>query len=220
MAATRPRTAALYHRVSTSDQDPMGPLTELERAARRDGYEALQSITETGSGALNDRPGLEQLMRAVRARKLHAVYVWKLDRFGRSALDLLTQLNELERRRCRFVAVSQGIEFGDRPDPVGRMMLVMLAAVAEFERELIRDRTRQGLRRARDRGVTLGRPSVLLPPADHVRELRARGVYWRDIAKLYRCSVWAAREALEKGGADRKQRLPRISEVSRGGKAC
>lgn len=194
----------MYHRVSTTDQDPKAPEKELIRAAERDGYDAGEIVvaTETGSGATKDRPVLNELMKWVRMRSVSVVYVWKLDRFGRSALDLLTLLSELQRKRTRFVSVSQSIDIDDTGgDPAGKMMLCMLAGVAEFERELIRERTRMGLQRARERGVVLGRPRVQLPPGDQVRQLRDVRVSWREIAKIYGCSVWAARQAAcEKGG--------------------
>ena len=221
MAAPSRKLAALYHRVSTSDQDEQGPLKGLERAARRDGYEQLEIVTETGSGATSDRPGLNRVMALARQRKIGAVYVWKLDRFGRSVVDLMTLLQQLEHKRVRFVSVSQSIELhGDRADPQGRMMLVMLAAVAEFERELIRERTRVGLERARDRGVQLGRPRVELPPQAEVQQLRDEGFTWAAIADVYGCSVWAARQACEKGGGQRPAVSPFKTVLDRRRKAC
>lgn len=215
---TRRPIAALYHRVSTTDQDPKAPLKELERAAEFDGYDVGEMVpfTETGSGATKDRPVLNELMKWVRMRSVRVVYVWKLDRFGRSALDLLTLLQELQRRRTRFVSVSQHIDIDDgQADPAGKMMLLMLAGVAEFERELIRERTRMGLQRARERGVVLGRPRIKLPPAAQIRAARANKVPWRVIADMHGCSVWACKQALdraaEKGGGDPSPKLALIS---------
>ena len=195
------KRAALYHRVSTSDQDEQVPLKELERAARADGYEDMEIVTETGSGYASDRPGLNRLMSLARQRRIGCIYVWKLDRFGRSVVDLMNLLDELKRKRTRFVSVSQSIDLDPgNVNPTSNMLLVMLAAVAEFERELIRERTRIGLQRARDRGVTLGRPRISLPPTDRVRAMRDEGFTWSAIADMYGCSVWAARQACEKGG--------------------
>ena len=83
--------------MSTADQDAQAPLEALDRAARSDGCQDLVTITETGSGALNDRPGLSEVLALARRRAIGAVYVWKLERFGRSALDLLRNLDQLER---------------------------------------------------------------------------------------------------------------------------
>src|SRR5687767_4458433 len=155
--------AALYHRVSTVDQDPETARAELRAQAAARGLDVVLELEETGSGANNDRPGLLKLLAAAERRQVDAVLVWKLDRFGRSALDLLRNLETLERAGVRFVCTSQGIDTGGRGDPMSRLLLTMLAAVAEFERELIRSRTRMGLERARARGKRLGRPPAPKP---------------------------------------------------------
>lgn len=153
--------AALYHRVSTLDQNPALAREELRAAATRLGTEVVLDVEEAGSGTRNDRPGFQQLMNAARGGKLDAVLVWKLDRFGRSALDVLTNIRELESAGVRFVATSQGIDVRPSGDAVGRrLLLTMLAAVAEFERDLIRERTRLGLARARANNVARPRPLV------------------------------------------------------------
>ena len=192
------QTAALYHRVSTHDQDERGALLALRRAAEEDGWGRCDEFAETGSGALNDRPELVRLMGLVRQRRIRAVYVWKLDRFGRSALDLLRTLDELERRGVQFTAVSQGIDVGPGgTDSIGKLMLTMLSAIAEFERELIRDRTRQGLARARERGTKLGRPpSRILPDGAEIAVKRAQKVSWRQISAEVGRSVFLCRKAL------------------------
>ncbi len=155
--------AVLYHRVSTIDQDAHAAELELQRAANVRGLRVTLDIRETGSGAANDRPGLLRVMDAARRGAVDVVLVWKLDRFGRSALDLLTNLRELESCGVRFVAITQGLDLQPGGDPMSRLMLGVLAAVAEFERDLIRERTNAGLAVARARGRVGGRPPALTP---------------------------------------------------------
>lgn len=173
---------ALYHRVSTLDQNPTLARDELRGAALRMGGAVVLDVEETGSGARSDRPGLTQVMDAARRGKVDTVVVWKLDRFGRSVLDVVGLVRELEARGVRFVAVTQGIDTGVG-GAAGRFMLSILAAAAEFERDLIKERTRLGLDGARKKGVTLGRRAVLSPAAqEQAREWRGAGASWRSIA--------------------------------------
>ncbi|TPV94559.1 MAG: recombinase family protein, partial [Myxococcales bacterium FL481] len=115
--------AALYHRVSTTDQDAAAAQKELRNAAARLGMRVAKNIEETGSGANNNRPGLLQIMHLARRGMIDAVLVWKLDRFGRSALDLLTNLRELESSGVRFIAVTQGIDIRPGGEAMSRLML-------------------------------------------------------------------------------------------------
>jgi DNA invertase Pin-like site-specific DNA recombinase len=196
----KPKACALYHRVSTVDQNPELAREELRAAAARLGYAVALELAETGSGAANDRPGLGELLEAARRGKIEAVIVWKLDRFGRSALDLLANIRQLEDAGVRFVAVTQGIDIKPGGDPMSRLLLTMLAAVAEFERDLIRDRTLLGLARARANGTRLGRPRSAEPDPDHAARLRAAGMSWKQMAAELGCSPSAARRALFKNG--------------------
>jgi DNA invertase Pin-like site-specific DNA recombinase len=103
------RRAALYHRVSTLDQDPTLASSELRAAAKRLGYRSVLDVEETGSGAQNDRPGFKRVLEAARLGKIDALLVFKLDRAGRSALDLLANIRALvEEHGVRFVVTSQG----------------------------------------------------------------------------------------------------------------
>lgn len=188
--------AALYHRVSTVDQDPELARAELRAQAAARGLRVVLELEETGSGANNDRPGLQRLLAAAERRQVDVVLVWKLDRFGRSALDLLGNLEALERVGVRFVCTSQGIDTGGR-DAMARLLLTMLAAVAEFERDLIRSRTRFGLERARAKGKRLGRPPLPKPDHADVARLREMGATWEETARELGCSPTAARRVLE-----------------------
>jgi DNA invertase Pin-like site-specific DNA recombinase len=192
--------AALYHRVSTVDQNPNAVRHELRTAAKRLGVRVVLDQRETGKGTNNDRPGLVRVMQAAQRGAVDVVVVWKLDRFGRSAFDLLANIQRLEAVGVRFVAVTQGIDIRPGGDAMSRLLLTMLAAVAEFERSLLVERTRLGVANARRAGKRLGRPPNPKPPAARVRGLRARGVTWAAIATRLRCSVWDARTAAEIGG--------------------
>lgn len=188
--------AALYHRVSTLEQDPAGARAELRASAERMGARVVLEVEETGSGALNNRPGLLEVLEAARRGRIELVLVVALDRWGRSPLDLLTNLRELEGAGVRFVALRQGLDLRGGGDAMSRLMLSVLAGVAEFERELGRERTRAGVARARARGARLGRPRVALPEHAAVLELRSCGASWPAIAAELGCSTWAARQVL------------------------
>lgn len=193
-APTRQMRVALYHRVSTADQSEEAGRLELEATAKRLGADVVECVTETGAGTRNDRPGLQHVLKLARKGALDAVLVWKLDRWGRSSLDVLANIEALQRAGVRFLAVSQGLEIKPSGDPLSRLQLTMLAAVAEFERELIADRTRLGLANARKNGVVLGRPRAERPSQRAVTRLKAKGYSWSQIATELGCSVWIARD--------------------------
>lgn len=205
--------AALYHRVSTVDQNPNAARRELRAAARRMSLRVMLDVRETGKGANNDRPGLVRVLEAAQRGAVDVVLVWKLDRFGRSAFDLLGNIRQLDAAGVRFVSVTQGIDIRPGGDPMSRLLITMLSAIAEFERDLIVERTRLGLANARRAGKLIGRPRVALPPAEKVRRLQARGMTRDEIAERLGCSVWAARMAVKTGG---QKSSPRSR---RGGKA-
>jgi len=190
---------ATYHRVSTTDQNPTLAREELRSAASRLGMELIEEIEETGSGARNDRPGLRRVLELARTGKVDAVITWKVDRFARSVLDLCTNVRELVAVHCcAFYAVSQGLVIKPGGEATSRLLLNILGAVSEFEREIIRERTRLGLSKARSSGKLLGRPARTLSPAkaEQVRQLRSAGRSWSQVAEQVRCSVWAARCAV------------------------
>jgi putative DNA-invertase from lambdoid prophage Rac len=152
--------ACTYHRVSTADQDPTLARSELRAAAKAFGLELPpeHEIEEIASGAKTNRPGLERVLELARARKIRDVLVWKLDRFGRSLVDVVINVGHLERAGVRFRCVTQGIDVGPGAGPMGRFAFHVLAAAAELERTLGAERTLLGLAAARARGSVLGRP--------------------------------------------------------------
>lgn len=189
---------ALYNRVSTSSQgDPAKAMAELHAAASQRAWTVTLEVAEQGSGARNDRPGLQKVLAAARRGKIDAVLVTRLDRFGRSSLDLLSNIRALTDAGCRFTCTEQAIDIRPDGDPIGQLVLTILAGVAEFERAIIRDRVLEGQRRARRRGAHLGRPFAAdAPPRPVVESLRALGKSWTQVAAELGCTVASARRAL------------------------
>jgi putative DNA-invertase from lambdoid prophage Rac len=163
---------AAYARVSTTDQNCEVQLRELRDYVARRGWDPATEYIDSGvSGAKASRPALDRLMTAAARRDIDCVLVLKLDRFGRSVLHLSQQLAALTSYGVRFIAVSQGVDT-DASNPSSRLLLTILAGVAEFERELIRERTLSGVRAAKARGKVLGRPRRVFR-RDEVTRLRA-----------------------------------------------
>ncbi|MEN9797305.1 MAG: hypothetical protein RL653_1001 [Pseudomonadota bacterium] len=175
---------ALYVRTSTTDQDGAAQLHALKRAAEARGWLDVREFVDLGhSGAKASRPALDELKRAARAGEVGHVMVVGLDRLGRSLRDLLVLLDDLAAAGCSVVSLREGV---DLSTPAGRLQVQILGALAEFERELIRERVRTGLDRARSKGTRTGRP-IGRPRREvdvaRVRELRAEGRSWRYIAQ-------------------------------------
>ena len=174
-------TAAIYARVSTSDQDCSLQLSELKAYCKRAKWKAVEYVDRGVSGAAGKkRPQLERLMADARLRKVDCVLVWKIDRFGRSVQELIARILELDQVKVRFVAPSQGIDT-DQSSPAGRLLMHILAAIAEFERELIAERVKAGVAEAKRKGKHCGRPKRIFR-RDRVLKLRKKGMSWRKIA--------------------------------------
>jgi DNA invertase Pin-like site-specific DNA recombinase len=205
--------AALYHRVSTREQNPRLARAELRAAARARGLSVVLDVEETASGKGGRRSGLDRVMDAAQRGALDIVLVQRLDRWGRSTLDLLTNIRRLRAAGVAFAAIAQGLEVRPEHDAVSELTLTILAAAAEFERAVIVERTLDGLAAARRAGKRLGRPLGKHAPApERVAELRAAGHSWPAVARRLRCTVGSARRALQRGlpktGARRKKRRP------------
>ena len=190
-------TVACYTRISTPDQNPELQLRELRDYAHRQGSEIVEVYQDVASGAKGKRPGLTALMEGAREGKFSCVLVWKLDRFGRSLVDCLNNIRELENYRVRFIAVTQGLD-ADHNNPASRFLLQILGAAAEFERSLILERVQAGQARYRQDylsgkvGKTVhSRSGKDLPPhrprkifdRRKVVELAEQGLSLRQIAK-------------------------------------
>ena len=174
--------AAIYARVSTTNgQNPEMQLAELREYCQRRGWEIASEYVDRGvSGAKDSRPELNRLMADAHRRKLDAVLVWKLDRFGRSLRHLVNSLAELEALGVAFISLRDNLDLGT---PSGRLMFQIIGAMAEFERSLIQERVRAGLRNARAKGKRLGRPRVVVDAA-RIASLRRSGASWAKIGKV------------------------------------
>ena len=178
--------AALYARVSTRDkgQDPEMQLAELREFATKRGWRVAGEFVDIGvSGSKDSRPQLDAMMRLAKARKLDVIAVWKLDRFGRSLRHLVDALAELQAVGCAFASLRDNL---DLTTPAGRMMFHVIGAMAEFERELIRERVKAGLAHARSKGRIGGRPKVKRErdkDAKLIRGMRAGGDSYNEIAE-------------------------------------
>lgn len=172
---------AIYARVSTIDQHCEMQLRELREYCGRRGWTIAGEYVDTGwSGAKASRPELDHVMQDAAEHRFDAVCVWKLDRFGRSVLNLSEQLGQLNSWGIRFIATSQSLDT-DQTNPTSRLLLHILAAVAEFEREMIRERVKAGMAAAQHKGVRIGRPNVSLDQK-RARKLHRAGFSQRAIA--------------------------------------
>ncbi len=179
------RRVALYCRVSTTDQSCARQERDLLAFAERAGDEVVGIYKETGSGAKLDRFERKKVMALAQGRYIDAVLVTELSRWGRSTVDLLQTLRELESQRVSVVALS-GMTF-DLSNAAGRMMATVIAGIAEFERDLMGERIKSGLAAAKARGRRLGRQAGQRPKSDRlgprVLALAAQGRSYRLIGR-------------------------------------
>src|SRR5882762_4165853 len=184
---------ALYARVSTlNNQDPEMQLAELREYAGRRGWQIVEEFTDQGvSGCKESRPALNRLMADACRRRFDAVLVWKIDRFGRSLKHLVNALAELAALGVAFISLRDNL---DLSTPSGRLMFQIIGAMAEFERALIQERVRAGLRNARAKGRRLGRPRVLVD-ASRIASLRTQGRSWSQIQAQLGVSKGTAQRA-------------------------
>jgi len=173
---------AIYARVSTTNhgQDVTLQTRELEQFAEARGWHLVDSYLDLGiSGSKDKRPELDRLMADAHKRRFDVVCVWRFDRFARSVSHLLRALETFNALGIAFVSLSEQM---DTTTPTGKMVFTVLGAVAELERSLIVERVRAGLRNARAKGKTLGRPRATVDAA-RIGRLRAQGRSIRDIAE-------------------------------------
>ena len=184
------KKVAIYARVSTDKQTTENQLNELRAVASRMGYVIVQEYVENGiSGAKSrsDRPSLDAMLKdAVRGR-FDMVMCWSIDRLGRSLQNLVEILNELETLKVDLYFLQQGM---DTSTSSGRMMFSIFGALAEYERNLIRERVLAGQQRAKANGVKLGRPSKMNDGMrSAVKLLREKGMGIKQIARELQIGV-------------------------------
>lgn len=189
------RRAAIYARVSTAKAEQREALkAAAERlrqyiAARNFRLEQRHVYLDTASGGTDDRPAYQAMRSAARSRKVDVIVTTKLDRLARSVRELVNFVAELEALGVDLIVIDQAL---DTTTPAGRLLFHVLAAVAEFERDLIRDRVCRGLERARARGTRLGRQPKVLDLGE-ARHLKAQGLSLREIASRL-AKITAARD--------------------------
>jgi putative DNA-invertase from lambdoid prophage Rac len=154
MTTGKPLRAALYARVSTTDQTTENQLLELRRYSEARGWTLSEYVDDGISGTKERRPALDRLMIDARRRRVDVLVVWRLDRLGRSLKHLILTLDELAALGIAFTSLNEGI---DTTTPAGRLQLHLLAAIAEFERARIVERVRAGMARAQKEGTRIGR---------------------------------------------------------------
>jgi DNA invertase Pin-like site-specific DNA recombinase len=153
------KRAALYMRVSTLDQDPQTQLYDLRQMAQQRGYQIVEEYTDRISGAKAKRPGFDAMMRDARRDRFDVILVWASDRIARSVKHFLEVLDELNRLNIEFISFREQIDTGG---PLGRAVVVIIGAIAELERNLIIERVRAGMRRAKLEGRHIGRKPLAL----------------------------------------------------------
>jgi DNA invertase Pin-like site-specific DNA recombinase len=167
-------------------------LRELREHAEHRSLIIIGEYVDRMTGSKDSRPALNRLMSDAQRRKFDAVLVWKLDRFGRSLRHLVNALAELEALGLTFISLRDNL---DLSTPSGRLMFQIIGAMAEFERALIQERVRAGLRNARAKGRRLGRPRVIVD-AFRIASLRAQGRSWSQIVAETGASKGTAQRAL------------------------
>lgn len=178
------QSAAIYCRVSTADQTCARQERDLKAFARKAGYKIVGVYKETASGAKDDRAERKKILALAQARKVNVILVTELTRWGRSMLDLFHTLQDLQAWEVSLVAQT-GVQF-DLRTAQGKLIASLMAALAEFERDLLRERVRSGIAAARKRGVVFGRQLGQRVKADRhaprVLKLVEAGQSYREIS--------------------------------------
>ena len=170
---------AIYARVSTKDQSCELQLRDLRTYCAARGFSVVREYVDVGeSGAKDSRPQLNELIAAARKRQLDAVLVWRFDRFARSTKQLLLALEEFRSLGVQFISYQENI---DTSSPLGQALFTIVSAVAQLERDLIRERVSAGIQNARACGKCFGRPRRIVSH-EEMRRLRSEGASLRQIA--------------------------------------
>jgi DNA invertase Pin-like site-specific DNA recombinase len=192
------KRAALYLRVSTVDQHPETQVHDLRQLAQQRGYEVVREYTDRITGTKAKRPGLDELLRDARRRQFDVVLVWASDRLARSVRHFLEVLDELNHLGIEFVSFREQLDTGG---PLGRAVVVIIGAIAELERNLIVERVRAGMRRARLEGRHIGRKPLVIDREALLQE-RALGRSLTQIAHTFRISRATASRLLKQAKED------------------
>lgn len=171
---------AIYSRVSTANQDEQLQVPRLRDFCNRLGYEIYKEYSDVASGKNANRPGWKALQSDARRGEFEAIIVVKLDRIMRSLAQLLDVLQDFEKRRISIITLDQGTI--DMSSANSRLQISIIAMVAQWEREIISERTKEALRAKKARGEVLGRPSTDFP-LRRAALMRKAGSSWAEIAR-------------------------------------
>jgi DNA invertase Pin-like site-specific DNA recombinase len=187
--------AAVYARVSTLEQHTAAQENELKQYVDSRGWEVFKVYKDKVSGIASSRPALDELMADARSGRFACVVVWKFDRFGRSLRHLLTALDEFKQLKIDFISATEGI---DTTTPGGELAFHIFGAMAQWERTLISERVKNGLREAVRKGARLGRPPLKRLTAaevEKVRVARSKGMTLSQISKRLGATIWTVYQA-------------------------
>jgi DNA invertase Pin-like site-specific DNA recombinase len=171
------RRCAIYARVSTDDQDESLQLTALQEFVSQRGWDLKATYIDHGVSSRSVRPELERMMKDAHKRRFDVIAVWKFDRFARSTRELVFALEQFQALGIDFISITQAI---DTSGPMGKLVFSVLAAIAEFERELIKERVVAGMKEAGRKGKHCGRPAKEFD-VEKAAELRQTGLSWRKL---------------------------------------
>lgn len=189
------KRVAIYVRVSTTEQSPQSQLNDLRVLAEQRDLVIVEEYVDHGvSGVRTSRPALDRLLADARRGKFDVVATWAFDRLARSVGHLIRMLDELQELGIEFLSYREAL---DTNGPMGRAITVILGAIAELERSIIRERVCAGIRRARREGRRLGRHPVLLD-GDAIVENRKHGASIRQLAAMYGTSKSTIQRILTK----------------------
>jgi len=187
----------IYARVSTRDQSTETQLLDLRRYTRERGWQVFKEYIDEGiSGTKDSRPALNELMNDAKKRRFDAILVWRFDRFARSTRHLINALEEFKNLGIDFVSFQENI---DTSSPLGSAIFTIISAVAQLERDIIAERVKAGLRRARESGKVLGRPRGMTIDSERAQELRQQGLTMARIAEEMSTSAATVCRALNGG---------------------
>ncbi len=214
--------AAIYARVSTTEQNPEAQLQELREYVERRGFVLHKEYVDFVTGDFEKRKTKRkrkdlaylELMDAAAKRRIDCVVVWKYDRFARSLSALVTALEDFNKLGVDFISYTQKI---DTTTPTGRLLYHVVASFAEFERETIVERVNAGLAAARARGVRLGRPERDETAPERIVALREKGLSLRQIATKEKMSAPGVLKILKRcEGKVRSAKPPKKTTGRRG----
>ena len=179
------KKVGVYARVSTKDQDVELQLVELRKYVADRGWAIYKEYVDIGqSGAKDSRPQLNLLMADSKRKRFDVVLVWKFDRYARSLKHLVDSLHEFQALNIDFISLTEGI---DTTTPVGMAMFAVIGAMAQLERDLIRERVQAGMKRAKEKGKAIGRPKAYLD-VEEVKRLSEEGHNVTEISRILNVS--------------------------------